>query len=65
MGNDLAGNINQPSAHRRGIGIDPNHWGTDIFLERFEQEMTYQHRIIPGSVRRKPLEGQLLMANPT
>ena len=62
MGNDLAGNIDQPSAHRRGIGIDPNHWGTDIFLERFEQEMTYQHRIIPGSVRRKPLEGQLLMA---
>ena len=62
MEDDLTGNIDQPSTHRRGIGIDPHHWGTDIFLERFEQEMTYQHRIIPGSVRRKPLKGQLLMA---
>jgi hypothetical protein len=44
------------------VGTDPNYRGTDIFLERFEQEVTDQHRIIPGRVGSEPLERQLFMS---
>jgi len=50
MGNDLAGNINQPSANRGGVGTDHNHWSTGIFLERFKQKMIDQHHLIPSGI---------------
>ena len=62
MEDNFSGNIDQSSTHRAGIGANRYNWGTDIFFERLEQEMTDQHHIIPGRVGRKPLEGQLLMA---
>ena len=62
MEDNFSGNINQPSTHRAGIRANRYNWGTDIFLERFKQEMTHQHHIIPGCVGGKPFEGQLFMA---
>ncbi len=59
---DLAGNINQSSAYRAGIGAGRQHRGADVFLERLKQKMTHQHHIIPGRVGGKPFEGQLFMA---
>ena len=61
MGNDFAGNVNQPPANRVGIGADGYHRCSDVRLEGLHQKVTQQHRIIPRGIGIEPLKRQLLM----
>ena len=62
MAHNLGRHVDDPAAHRGGIGLHGHYWPTDILLEGFKEQKSHQHGVIKSRIGRKTQKRQFFEA---